>query len=547
MFVRVVKSNGYSYARLVENYRDSTTGKTKQRVILNLFRLEPPDPKATALKEFFQQYFDLDNIREKIEVETSKDFGNVVFLHEIWQELGLEQALILALNSSRCDAAKTEKLIRLMVFCQLCAPCSKLGVLKWSKEAKIPGIPTNVTHQMLLRAMDALVKNFPAVKDAISTMILPLVDRDFTLALYDLTTVRSTGNSEVENDLRQMGKSKETGGFARQLLYGVVQNQDGLPLMYQIHKGNVAEISTFSGAISTLVEQYPIKRIIVVADRGLLSVKNLTTLPNLGKIGQQTIQFIFAVPLRKYSETRTILNNCDFDGDGITEKTFLGHRLVVSFNAKTAREQTLHRRKQIEQIERHAETLLTDLEVFKKRTPSQDQKAVNKIKAQAKKLNLSRIVKAAVKNEKFTVWIEQHALNEAEKLDGLLALSTNVDDLDAETIIDHYKSRIDIERGFRTLKSEIQIAPVRHWIPDRINGHGMICYLALLLHRVIRSKLRARGVKNSVTDTLRTLAQIKYLELSINKQEQLTAITKKTKEQLSLIHLFDLKKLTDIE
>ena len=53
-------------------------------------------------------------------------------------------------------------------------------------------------------------------------------------------------------------------------------------------------------------------------------------------------------------------------------------------------------------------------------------------------------------------------LEEAEKLDGLLALSTNVNDLDAETIIDHYKSRIDIEGGFRTLKSEIQIAPVRH-------------------------------------------------------------------------------------
>ena len=52
IFIRVVKSNGYSYARLVENYRDSTTGKTKQRVICNLCRLDPPDPKATALKTF---------------------------------------------------------------------------------------------------------------------------------------------------------------------------------------------------------------------------------------------------------------------------------------------------------------------------------------------------------------------------------------------------------------------------------------------------------------------------------------------------------------
>ena len=546
MFIRVVKSKGYSYARLVENYRDSTTGKTKQRVICNLCRLDPPDPKATALKTFFQQYWAFDNNSEKIVVEVSKDYGHVVFLHEIWLELGLDQALNSALKASRRDATKTEKLIRLMVFCQICAPTSKLGILKWLEDAKIPGIPANVTHQMLLRAMDALVNNFPAVKDAISSMILPLVDRDYTLALYDLTTVRAAGKSEVDNDLRQFGKSKETGGFDRQFLYGVMQNRDGLPLMYQIHQGNVAETKTFSGAISTLLEQYPINRIIVVADRGLLSEKNLTKLPNLGKIGEQTVQFILAVPLRKYSETRMILSNRDFAEDGIIEKTFLNHRLVVSYNAKIAREQTLNRRKQIEQIEQHAETLLTHIEVVKTRTPRQDQKAVNKIKAQAKSLNLSRIVKAAIKDEKFTFWVEHSALEEAEKLDGLLALSTNVYDLDAETIIDHYKSRADIESGFRTLKSEIQIAPVRHWVPNRIDAHGMICYLALVIHRVIRSKLRARGVSNSVKDVLRTLAQVKYVELSLNKQK-ITGLTKKTEEQLSLIHLFELDKLKDID
>ena len=221
-----------------------------------------------------------------------------------------------------------------------------------------------------------------------------------------------------------------------------------------------------------------------------------------------------------------ILSNRDFNEDGIIEENFRGHRLVVSYNSKIAREQTLNRRKQIEQIELQVEELKTHLEVVKTRTPRQDQKAVNKIKAQAKNSNLSRIVKAAIKDEKFTFWIEDHALEEAEKLDGLLALSTNVYDLDAETIIEHYKSRIDIEGGFRTLKSEIQIAPVRHWVPNRIDAHGMICYLALVLHRVIRSKLRARGVTHSVTDVLRTLAQVKYAELSINGRGH-TAITKR--------------------
>ena len=146
----------------------------------------------------------------------------------------------------------------------------------------------------------------------------------------------------------------------------------------------------------------------------------------------------------------------------------------------------------------------------------------------------------------FSFWVDRSALEEAEKLDGILALSTNVYDLDAEAIIDHYKSRVDIESGFRTLKSEIQIAPVRHWVPNRIDAHGMICYLALLLHRVIRAKLRARGVTNSVSEVLRTLAQVKHVEFSINKEE-FSGLSKKTEEQLSLIHLFELDELKNIE
>ena len=121
-------------------------------------------------------------------------------------------------------------------------------------------------------------------------------------------------------------------------------------------------------------------------------------LPNLGNIGQQTFRSIIAVPLNQYSETRTILNKCDFDGDSITERTFLSHQLVVSYNAKTAREPTLNRRKQIEQIERHEETLLTKLEVFKGRTPNLYQKAVNKVNARTKKLNLSHIFHSEVPN-----------------------------------------------------------------------------------------------------------------------------------------------------
>jgi len=58
-------------------------------------------------------------------------------------------------------------------------------------------------------------------------------------------------------------------------------------------------------------------------------------------------------------------------------------------------------------------------------------------------------------------------------------------------IIERYKSLADIERGFRVLKSDLDIAPVFHRLPDRIRAHALICFLAFVLYRVMRLRLKA--------------------------------------------------------
>ena len=83
---------------------------------------------------------------------------------------------------------------------------------------------------------------------------------------------------------------------------------------------------------------------------------------------------------------------------------------------------------------------------------------MKKIRTLVLKNHLTRIIKVELKNDQFSHRIDKSALKEAEKLDGLLALSKNVDDLSATEIIEHYKSRVDIENGFKVLKGEIKIA-----------------------------------------------------------------------------------------
>jgi hypothetical protein len=80
-------------------------------------------------------------------------------------------------------------------------------------------------------------------------------------------------------------------------------------------------------------------------------------------------------------------------------------------------------------------------------------------------------------------------------MDGKLLLVTNVEGPGRNEIVQRYKSLADIERGFKVLKSEIEIAPVFHRLPERIRAHASICFMALILYRVMRQRLKLAGTR----------------------------------------------------
>jgi len=86
-------------------------------------------------------------------------------------------------------------------------------------------------------------------------------------------------------------------------------------------------------------------------------------------------------------------------------------------------------------------------------------------------------VKVDLKRELFSYTVDEPALAQAELMDGKLLLVTNVADLTPVEVVQRYKALADIERGFRVLKSEIEMAPVYHRLPERIRAHAMLCFM----------------------------------------------------------------------
>ena len=557
MFTRITRSGGREYLQLVESYRNDA-GAPRQRVIATLGRLdklhaEALDPLIRGLQRAVgsaaapaSDCSSSPSSLPPVAFERALAFGDVFALNALWIDLGLGDAVRHALRSSR-RSFDAEALVRAMVFNRLCAPDSKLGCLEWLETVAIPAMPQSVTHDQLLRTMDALMDHAEAVEARVAAQLRPMLDRQLSVVFYDLTTIRIHGEGEVANDLRAYGMNKETGGIARQFVLGVVQSAEGLPLMHTVHAGNVSETTTLKAMLATVLERFPVERVIVVADRGLLSLDNVAELGALASATQRQLQFILAVPARRYRALGGTLDALAFDPDraSLAEGEFAGHRLVIAHDPVRAAEQSAKRRKRIAELEAFADKLVTKLDAqdagqTARGRKASDRGAYSRFQTALADAELTRYIRADYHAERFSYALDESAIEAAERFDGKLVLLTNVTDFSAEQIVSRYKSLADIERGFRVLKSDIEIAPVFHRLPDRIRAHALICFLALVLHRVMRMRLRASGSTHSPKTSLELLRRLQKHRVQIGNQH-LLGVGKISPQQLQLFEALTVK------
>jgi transposase len=116
--------------------------------------------------------------------------------------------------------------------------------------------------------------------------------------------------------------------------------------------------------------------------------------------------------------------------------------------------------------------------------------------------------------------------------------------LKPKEVIQRYKSLADIERGFRVLKSELEIGPVYHRLPDRIRAHTTLCFIALILYRIMRMRLRAANAKISPDRALETLRRIQHHQIRLNQATPITGLSSISPEQVDLFKALNVKKPT---
>jgi transposase len=111
-------------------------------------------------------------------------------------------------------------------------------------------------------------------------------------------------------------------------------------------------------------------------------------------------------------------------------------------------------------------------------------------------------------------------------------------------VLKRYKSLADIERGFRVLKSEIEIGPIYHRLPERIHAHASICFMALILYRVMRTRLKDGHFKISPERALEKLRRIQHQVVKANDLEPIAALSSINQEHTEILQALTIKKPT---
>jgi transposase len=558
MYIKLVRSGPRRYVQLLESFRDEN-GRVKKRTIANLGRLEEVDGALDSvinglLKISGHAPMGSPPAAQTMTFESARAFGDVWALTELWNQLGFSE--IRRVFRRTRHTTDIEALIRVMVFNRLCNPDSKLGVLRWLETVALPEIEVKaITHQQLLRSMDALVDHRTEVDAIVAGLLRPLIDQDLSVVFYDMTTIRSEGLTELDDDVRQYGMAKE-GLIARQFMLGVVQTAEGLPIYHEVFDGNTAETKTLLPTLGKVMERFPaIKRLILVADRGLLSLDNLEALQEIRLTNGQALEFIIAVPGRRYNEFVDLLQPFHTEHCQSAKEEVIGElawsnlRLVVAHDPDTAATQTRQRNDRMDGLIRQADEWTGKLDrqdegVKHRGRKLSDGGARARFFHAVAEAHLSRIIKVDLKSDLFSYRIDETAKTLAELMDGKLLLVTNTPQpaLAPAEVVCRYKSLADIERGFKVLKSELEIGPCYHRLPERIRAHASICFLALILHRIMRSRLSDAEASLSPERALEQLQRIQHHSVRLNGGKQFVGVSSLTTIQNKVLHALRIEK-----
>jgi transposase len=498
MYIRTIKRKNKDgsvteYLQLAHNEWDKQSARSTVKVLINFGRKEEVDIKGLErLVASIQRYLgSLPDSKQNIsagniEVLASKAYGGGWLLDQLWKRFQIGEYLNQALSKTDYEIP-IERSLFAMVANRAVNPASKLSTEHWvNNEAYIPGLPFVSVHQ-LYRSMDFLLEHSTAIQENVFFSVANLFNLEVDLIYFDTTSTyfeidcqdeAEDGDEDNINALRQRGHSKDHRPDLPQIVIGMAVTKEGIPVRCWVFSGETSDMAIVEQVKKDL-NGWRLGRVISVMDCGFSSGDNCIKLQMGGghyiigekmRSGKPEVEAALSKRGRYTKIKEDLYAKEAVIGDGECRKRF-----AIVLNTKVAVKDRLIR-------EKHLQTIALELSKTGAMTKKEHTKAICALTSHTTYGKYLKIRKDG------TMKIDKLKIAAEERVDGKYLIKTSDDTLSLSDIVLGYKQLHDIERGFRTLKSELELRPVYHRKSDRIRAHVLLCWLALLLIRIVENE-----------------------------------------------------------
>ncbi|HZG84161.1 MAG TPA: IS1634 family transposase [Paenibacillus sp.] len=472
-----------SYLQLAHNERHPQTGQTQAKVLFNFGRADEVNlEKLRGLAQSIARLLGEQPVDQTarsgdpLKLVSSKPLGGAWLLDALWDKLQIGKALTRHLADRRF-AAPMERTLFAMVANRALDPSSKLAAEDWvAHDVVIPGLPSFDVQQGY-RAMDFLFESGEAIQREVFHAVADLLNLEVDLLFFDTTSTYFETEDE-DDEFRRHGYSKDHRPDLPQVVIGFAVTREGIPIRCWVWPGNTADMSVVPEVKKDLIG-WKLGRVISVADRGFSSDANLRVFQQSGghyiigekmSAGKPSVEAALSHPGR-FKTVRDTLEVKDITiGDGEARR-----RYVLVRNPEEARRDAAQR-------EQHLVALQRELDGLK----ALDGEAHSKVHC---RLHSHVTYKRYLKMDKRgNLRIDKDAVKAMERLDGKYLIQTSDDTLSSEDVALGYKQLLKVEAAFRTLKQSLALRPVYHRKEERIRAHVLLCWLALMLIRIVENQ-----------------------------------------------------------
>ena len=459
---RRVGEREYTATLLRRSYRQD--GKVKKETLANLSHL--PADAIDALRRVLAGET-LMNIEDAFEIECSLPAGHVTAALAMARRLDLSKLL-------DRSASRERDLCMAMIVGRVICPGSKLGTVRTlgqstlAEECNVVG----ADEDDLYLAMDWLLDRQQQIEDRLAPRHL----RDGEMVLYDVSSSYFEGRT---CPLARLGYSRDGKSGLAQIIYGLLCDTDGRPVAVEVFTGELHDDKTLPSQITKLKDRFGLSRIVVVADRGMVTKANIQLLSETD--GVDWITALKAPTIKKLARSGVFQPSL-FDEQNLGEITdvaeFPGERLIVCRNPLVGAQRARKRDELLAASE-------ADLAQIAHRVDQGTLLGADLIGLAVgpalKRYRMRKHFQIAITDTTFTYTRDTAGIAAEAALDGFYILRTSLTetDLTAGDVVRAYKNLEQAERAFGSLKGpDLQIRPIHHRLEDRVKAHVLICMLA---------------------------------------------------------------------